>query len=310
MADINEFNRQALIQREATPGTAETLSASEGITDLRELGVVEPDFKPLDNQRINKGTFGPPQAQHELGAATLAANLTVPIRAPSAAGDTPPDIAEILAACGLAETINAGTDVVYQPATPSDLTAAPAATIEIYEAGKKYQMVGARGDFTINAQAGQQTLLQANFRAPWATPTGGNTPPDVAAPSGSPLVFTGAVAITEDGADIAIGSLELAWQAELNDDVDSTGVRILRTNWNPVLRINPWAVASAVEWDKLINATSVALKADWTGMVLDAPQAQLLSMGSEIQNRRIRRTQEWQLNESAAGDDQFTLTFK
>ncbi|NIQ52635.1 MAG: hypothetical protein GWN71_04050, partial [Gammaproteobacteria bacterium] len=50
---INEFERQVLMRREQTPGTAETLSASDGITDLRELGMVEPDFKRLDNGRIN-----------------------------------------------------------------------------------------------------------------------------------------------------------------------------------------------------------------------------------------------------------------
>ncbi|NIQ52634.1 MAG: hypothetical protein GWN71_04045, partial [Gammaproteobacteria bacterium] len=87
--------------------------------------------------------------------ATIAASLTVPVRAPAAAGDVPPDIAEILVACGLSETVNTDTDVVYQPSTPADLTTAPAATMEVYEAGKKHQLVEARADFTLSAQTGQ-----------------------------------------------------------------------------------------------------------------------------------------------------------
>lgn len=232
----------------------------------------------------------------------------MPVRAPATDGDLPPDIAELLIACGLAETVNVATDVVYQPATPDDITLAPSASLGIYEAGKAHTMAGARANLPLSGQPGQELLARFTVRAPWADPVADQTEPTVTAPTGSPLLFAGALAITEDGSDIDIGSVEIDLGNVLEDDVNNVGVRVLGKDFNPVIRINPLAVATVSEWDKLVNGGEIAIVATWNGLVINAPQCQLVDMGSEESSGRIRRAKTWQMNESA-GDDQFTATF-
>ena len=308
MASINNTARSVLVKREAVPGTPETLVAGDAIRDGREFGFLEATFPRVDDANVLKNSFGPGKASHDLGAATQGISLAVPVRAPVADGDLPPDIAELLIACGLAETVNAGTSVVYQPATPEDITAAPAVSMAIYEGGNLHPMNTARANMVLSGQPGQNLRAQFTVRAPWVDPTGDQDIPTVAAPVGTLLQFAGAVAITEDGSTIDIGSLELDLGNQLDDEVTNVGVSVLRSNFNPMIKIDPRAVATVPEWDKLTGGGEIAIVATWNGLVINAPKCQLVEMGSKESAGRIRREKTWQLNETAV-DDQFTMTF-
>lgn len=58
-SSINMVRRAILVKREAVPGTPETLTAIDGIRDLREFGFIEPNFNRLDDRNAVKTTFGP-----------------------------------------------------------------------------------------------------------------------------------------------------------------------------------------------------------------------------------------------------------
>jgi len=305
---INTTARAVLVKRETTPGSAETLVAADGIRDLREFGFLEPSFPRVDDANVVKSTFGPAKASHDLGAATQGISLGVPVRAPAANGNPPPDIAELMIACGLEESLTGSTNAVYKPATPTDITTAPAVSMGVYEAGNAHVLTGARGNMVLTGQPGQNLLAKFTVRAPWSAPTGNNPIPTVASPVGALMQFAGALAITEDGSAIDIGSIELGLGNQLDDDVNNIGVRVLRSGFNPTIKINPLAVATVPEWDKLTGGGEITIIATWNGLVISAPKCQLVEMSSEESASRIRRTKTWQLNETT-GDDQFTFTF-
>lgn len=307
-ASIAMLARAVLLQREGVPNVPEVLTDADGIKDIREFGFIEPDFKRIEANNAAKRTFGPSPAQFDAAAATVGLKLGVPVRRPAAGGSVPPDIAELLIACGLTETINVGASVVYSATTPSDLNAAPSATLEVYEAGKKYTLAGTRGDFTLSGKPGSPVMLQADLKAKWSLPAANVSVPAVAAPTGLPLVFSGALAITEDGAAIDVGSFEFSLGNQVEEDVSSSGLRIIILNRTPVLKINPLAVATVAEWDKLTSGTVAAFVADFNGMKLNIGKAQLVEQGSEERAGRLVRSRTWECLETT-GDDMFTLTF-
>lgn len=100
----------------------------------------------------------------------------------SGAAGTPPVFGPLLRACGLSETIAAGTSVTYAPVS----TAFESATIYVYLDGILHKLISCRGDVSLNAEVGKYAILswrmQAKYVAPvdiaMATPTYASvTPP-------------------------------------------------------------------------------------------------------------------------------------
>ncbi len=300
------IKRAFLIKREAVPGTAETLLAADGIGDFIELGLVTPDLKRMDTNNQIQQEHGHAKSQHDEGAASLPITGTVPVRRAAAPGSKP-DISEILAGlCGLAEAVTAGTKVVYTPQTPDDPYAHAAASTAQYEGDKLYLGVAARGNFTLSGQQGQRLQLAFDGKAPFTRPTTGNTAPTVAKPTAQAMAFSGAVAVTEDGSAIRVGSLEFSPNFEIVEQPNSDGVAILVVQNKPTVKINPNAVANQMEWDKLLDATSIAIKATWTGLVLDCPTCQLAEAPPADRDGIIAHEKVF---ECLGGDSSFSLEF-
>lgn len=309
-ASISFLRRALLVGRETTPYQAASLIATtHGLADIREIDFT-PDIKRIDSTNLVKQTYGPSQAQWDAAGSMVSLNVTTPVFKPVTPGSLPPGLAELLFACGLQETINTGVSVVYTPQTPISTYDAQTATLEFYEAGKRHRLIGARGTFTLIGKPGQPLLCKVEVKAPWEMPVGGVDAP-VAAAAGVPLTFSGAVAVTEDGGEIDIGSFEFSLGAELVEDVGSTGATVYLTNHTPILKINPFAVANAAEWDRLVNANQVAFLADFgsSNLVLNIGQAQLTETGNENRGGRFSHPQTWECLENS-GDDQFSLIFK
>jgi len=301
--------RALLVKREATPYTAVALLAANGIGDLADLGFVAIDPKRIDNKNQAKQQFGNTAAQNDAGAAVQSLAVTVPVRPAAAAGSVPLDIAELLAGlCGMTETITAATSVVYTPSTPADIDAAPTCSLGLYEAGKLHLFTGARGSFKLSAAVGKRALMSFDVKSPYAAPTANQAAPTVAASAGQALVFSGAVAVTEAGASVPIASIELDFGGNIVEHVSNQGVRILFSENAPKITINPISVVTAVEWDALLNSTSIAINCNFGagGMILDIPSAQLVDMGSEDQDGRIGRSKTF---ECLGGDTAFSLAF-
>ncbi|WP_167631561.1 hypothetical protein [Mariprofundus ferrooxydans] len=271
MANVLTRKRSISIKRQAVLGTLETLLAADGIGDIADFSFAKPDTKRINTENMAQQSFGHTIARYDDGASVLPMTLTVPVYRAAAPGSIPGNgVSEILAGlCGLTETINAGVSVVYAPNTPADLINAPRASLELIEGGDSYPLVDARGNVVLTGKPGQDLQIKTDLKAPFALPTPGASPISVSDPAGTPMRFTGSVAVTKDAAAIDIGSLELDLGLEVVEVPYSGGTRIIIKNGKPMLKIPTNAVVGETRWQQLRSATSFTLQATWSGLVID-----------------------------------------
>lgn len=153
--------KYALVKIESTYGTDPTPAAAnafetknltitpyDGATVQRNL-----DREVLGNDRvINTGAF-------------VRVNFEVELAGSGAAG-TAPGFGTALRACGFAETVNAGTSVVYDPVS----SAFESCAIYFDQDGTRHKVLGARGSVAVNMSRGQLPTLAFSMVGLYATP--------------------------------------------------------------------------------------------------------------------------------------------
>lgn len=87
-----------------------------------------------------------------------------------------PDIGDLLQACGFLETVNAGSSIVYTPASQ----AVKSVTIKVYDLldatnSKIHKITGARGNVSFDFSAGQLAKANFTFRGLYTAPVDGTT---------------------------------------------------------------------------------------------------------------------------------------
>jgi len=97
---------------------------------------------------------------HGLTRRTLGLSGNVPISCSGAAGTAPP-LGKILRACGMAETVTAGTQVRYTPVSAGQ----EAYSIAYFMDGTRHRGQGARGTFGIEVVAGEEPRLSCSLMA-------------------------------------------------------------------------------------------------------------------------------------------------
>ncbi|WP_413614753.1 hypothetical protein MRB56_12660 [Halomonas cupida] len=130
-----------LVALEAQYGKAAQLA------DASLMVVSELDSSPYEGDRVTRErlrqTFG---AQAEANAAPYASvTSTIPLAGSGAAG-TAPNFGLLLRACGMSETLKAGTNVVYQPVTDDH----ESVTVWFIEDGQLQCVPGVRGTFELS----------------------------------------------------------------------------------------------------------------------------------------------------------------
>jgi hypothetical protein len=113
----------------------ENLSWSNEGLRLAERAAVRPSIGTL--QQIYAGSL-------------MQVSFDVELKGSGTAGDAP-EIAPLLRACGLAETVVAGTSVSYQPASASQ----ESATIYYYDDGSLRKLTGCRGNVSFSLAVGE-----------------------------------------------------------------------------------------------------------------------------------------------------------
>ncbi len=100
-------------------------------------------------------------------------SFEVEVKGSGAAG-TAPEVAPLLRACGMAETVAASTSVTYKPASSTH----ESLTLWWYEGGrKKHVLNGARGTFSLRLEAGGVAVFAFEFVGHYTNPA------DIAQPS-------------------------------------------------------------------------------------------------------------------------------
>jgi len=180
-----------------------------------------------------------------------------------------PRIAPLLAACGCTTTAEAQVDNLgdgtfkgarYTIQPRSDLSTTPSVTIEFYQGGLLQTIKGARGNFSIRAQAGQLVALYFEMTGQYVAPTKvtPNTTGIVTMP-GSPLPF--------NAETTALGAL-------VGDDaLGRAGVRIDSFDFNLGNQINVVDRVGGLDNIITINdraaSGTITIEADPDGVIAD-----------------------------------------
>lgn len=123
----------------------------------------EATITPLDAQNIDRGlmrgTFG--ASEQLVGPASVKASYTVELAGSGTAG-TAPAWGKLLQACGCAEgTLTTPARVEYTPVS----TGQRSTTQYYYDDGALHKLLGAMGDFTLSAKAGERPVIKIDWTA-------------------------------------------------------------------------------------------------------------------------------------------------
>ena len=140
---------------EAVEGTAESLAGTDA-----NFVVMEPKFEAdislfeRQNLDVSLSAFA-----SITGTRQASLSFKVELRGSGTAG-TAPALGKLLKACGMGETIVAGTSVTYAPIS----TSIPSVTIALYRDGVKKQIRGARGSVKYSGKDGEPGMLEFTFQ--------------------------------------------------------------------------------------------------------------------------------------------------
>jgi hypothetical protein len=150
----------ALCAMEGTYGTfvAPSATVAADVLLFRDVDVSGLDAELVERPRVMP-FHGVPQraARH---SRSLGLSGTLPLPAAGAAGTAPP-WRRILRACGMAETITAGTRVDYTPISAGQ----EGASLQFFVDGSRHEAAGARGTFSLNFTAGEEPTLNASLQS-------------------------------------------------------------------------------------------------------------------------------------------------
>ena len=239
----------------------------------------------------------------------------------SAIDTPPPNLSAPFQACGMAETINASTSVVYDPASASNSSA----TIEIRELEgttitKIKKIVGARGTFTIEAVKSQAVLVNFTFTGRYVEPTQGvalvtPTPSPVPEPFlNAGFTFQGVGSLKVQTVTLDIGN-EVSMR---NDVSQATGnFSAVIVGRNPVGSLDPEQelIATINFYNNLTTVNEGVLNyvlgsTAFNITTINVPKAQIINLAEADRDSFRTVALDIQMNQSVAGgDDELKITF-
>lgn len=292
---------------DATPTPAADLIVPNG-----ELNISVPTEQDAGEGDI-KGTFGPGDSVTIKQAMSLEVTTRVRGLGQGAGALLVPSIHPWLLASGHTVT-QAGNGV----ATPRSAKYKPTSVEEdlkttsdyFYEDGLLYKLLGAVGGLSFEASMNAlvaKSTRQAKYSAPAVVAF-----PAFTLPTQEVFRMTSALcAIDEGGGAVNIGAFTFDTQTDVQEAYE-TGAHFFEVaNRNPIITIDPLAVATADDWDRLTDCGSVAIVATFTNslgetLVFSAPKCVPQEITTGDRAGRITRQKTYSLKETN-GDDQYTI---
>jgi len=297
------FDRLILTKIEPVAGTDSI--PTPALNAIRVITAnITPNIEAID-RKVLKNTMG--MLPHMIGKKTATAEIEVELKGSGAAG-TSPELAPLLKACGLVETVNAGVDVTYEPST----TSAETCTIYVYKDGKLWKLIGGKGKMTFETTIGQVTVLKFTMQALYTAPTATALPAGAVYQASQPIIANNVDVATENLGNIKVAALSFDDGVDLQEHYVIGEHSFQIADRNPTASITKDSVSSTAEWDGLAAGLDAAISFTFgsVGNQFSAsfPVARKESMAyAERAERDILETS-YRLYESV-GDDQFILTF-
>ncbi|MFD1342881.1 phage tail tube protein [Litorisediminicola beolgyonensis] len=231
----------------------------------------------------------------------------------SGTAGTPPGWGPLLRACGCAETVNAGTDVVYNPVSDAH----EAVSIYLWIGGTRYVLLGTRGTATFRVNASGIPYIEFQFTGLFTQPseTAKVTPdvsafqkPQVASNANTPVFLLAGTALVMRAFSMNLGNavegrfLIGSEDILITDRADQIEVTV---NAVPLTTLNPYQLA-ADQTDVVVALTHGVGAGRISSLAV--PKAQMQRPSGLENSQGIT---EWPLRlvpQPDAGNDQWTLT--
>ena len=172
--------RLILIETESVYGTDPTPDGADAVL-VRDLNIT-----PQQSDVVSRDLIRPYLGASEQLLANTRVECTFSVElAGSGTAGTAPQYGKALQACGLSETVSAGTSVTYAPVSASF----GSVTIHYNIDGVRHKVTGCRGTFTINANVGEIPTIDFTFTGIYNAPDDSALPSVTYANQATPLVF-------------------------------------------------------------------------------------------------------------------------
>ena len=172
--------RLILIETESTYGTDATPDGADAVL-VRDL-----DITPQQSDVVSRDLIRPYLGASEQLLANTRVECTFSVEfAGSGAAGTAPRYGKALQACGLSETVAAGTSVTYAPVSSNFSSV----TIHYNIDGVRHRVTGCRGTFVLNANVGEIPTIDFTFTGIYNAPEDSALPTVTYADQVPPLIF-------------------------------------------------------------------------------------------------------------------------
>jgi hypothetical protein len=172
--------RLILIEEESTYGTDPSPTGTEAVL-VRDLSIT-----PQQSDIVSRDLIRPYLGASEQLLANTRVECTFSVElAGSGTAGTAPQYGKALKACGLSETVAAGTSVTYAPVSSSF----DSVTIHYNIDGVRHKVTGARGTFSLNASVGEIPTIDFTFTGIYVAPDDSSLPSVTYANQATPLIF-------------------------------------------------------------------------------------------------------------------------
>lgn len=172
--------RLILIETESTYGTDATPDGADAVL-VRDLNIV-----PQQSDVVSRDLIRPYLGASEQLLANTRVECTFSVElAGSGTAGTAPRYGKALQACGLSETVSAGTSVTYAPVSSNFSSV----TIHYNIDGVRHKVTGARGTFVLNANVGEIPTIDFTFTGIYNAPDDSALPSVTYANQVPPLIF-------------------------------------------------------------------------------------------------------------------------
>ena len=172
--------RLILIETESSYGTDPTPDGADAVL-VRDLSIT-----PQQSDVVSRDLIRPYLGASEQLLANTRVECTFSVElAGSGTAGTAPQYGKALQACGLSETVAAGTSVTYAPVSASF----GSVTIHYNIDGVRHKVTGCRGTFVINTNVGEIPTIDFTFTGIYNAPDDSALPSVTYANQATPLVF-------------------------------------------------------------------------------------------------------------------------
>ena len=172
--------RLILIETESTYGTDATPDGADAVL-VRDLNIT-----PQQSDVVSRDLIRPYLGASEQLLANTRVECTFSVEfAGSGTAGTAPRYGKALQACGLSETVAAGTSVTYAPVSSSFSSV----TIHYNIDGVRHRVTGCRGTFVLNANVGEIPTIDFTFTGIYNAPEDSALPTVTYADQVPPLIF-------------------------------------------------------------------------------------------------------------------------